>query len=69
MAFEHAEESMAQTLEYDLPIGRSGSVCNEAFAADLAVLCLWAAVGLGVTAALCVLGFADELTHALAAAG
>jgi hypothetical protein len=61
---------MTQTIEYDHSIGTgSGSFCNEAFVAGLPALCLWAAVGLAVTAAFSVLGFADELTRALAAAG
>jgi hypothetical protein len=59
---------MAHAVEYDSPL-RAGTrnVRNEAFAADLLVLCLWSAAGLAVTAAFFVAGFADELTRALAA--
>jgi hypothetical protein len=45
------------------------SALNETFAADLVAVCLLAVVGLFVTGVLLALGFADEMTTALAVAG
>ena len=52
------------------PTGEVGTFGRGArIPADLAIVCLWAAVGLVLTAVFASLGFGDGITQFLAAAG